>query len=45
MDWLCDCVDGGIPAFEELLPMSRNLARLQGVYRDQILPEKESTLL
>ena len=45
MDWLCDCVDGSIPSFEALLPMSRSIVRLQGVYRDQIPPEKEGTLL
>ena len=45
MDWLCDCVDGSIPPFEALLPMSRSIVRLQGVYRDQIPPEKEGTLL
>ena len=45
MDWLCDCVDGAIPGFEELLPMSRSIVRLQGVYRDDIAPEKEGTLL
>lgn len=45
MDWLCDCVDGAIPTFGELLPISRSLARLQGVYRDAIPPEKEGTIL
>lgn len=45
MDWLCDCVEGSIPAYEELLPFARPLARLQGVYRDQIPPEKEGTVL
>ena len=45
MDWLADCVEGGIPAFEELLPMSRSIVRLQGVYRDKIPPEKEGPLL
>ncbi len=45
MDWLCDCVDGDIPVFPELLPMSRSIVRLQGVYRDQIPPEKEGPLL
>lgn len=44
MDWLCDCVDGGIPAFEELLPVSRGIVRLQGVYRDTIPPEKGTIL-
>ena len=41
IDWLCDSVDGTIPTFEELLPMSRNLVRLLGVYRDQIPPETD----
>jgi hypothetical protein len=45
MDWLCDCVDGSIPAFEDLLPRSRPIVRLQGVYRDKILPEKEGPVL
>ena len=45
MDWRCEGVDGAIPAYEELLPMSRALVRLQGVYRDQIQPEKEGPLL
>ncbi|MDE7244662.1 MAG: BMP family ABC transporter substrate-binding protein [Oscillospiraceae bacterium] len=45
MDWLCEYVDGGIPIFPELLPMSRSIVRLQGVYRDQIPPEKEAPLL
>ena len=41
IDWLCDNVDGSIPTWEELLPMSRNMVRLLGVYRDQIPPETE----
>ena len=45
MDWLCDCVEGDIPAFTDLLPMSRSIVRLQGVYRDAIPPEKEAPLL
>ena len=45
MDWLCDTVDGTIPAFDELLPTSKTIVRLQGVYRDQIPPEKEGVLL
>ncbi len=39
MDWLCDIVDGRIPEYEELLPMSRPLVRELGVFRDRILPE------
>ena len=45
MDWLCDRVEGTIPPFEELQPCSRSLVRLQGIYRDSILPEKEGVLL
>ena len=41
----CDCVDGSIPAYDELLPMSRSIVRLQGVYRDKLPPEKEGPLL
>jgi len=41
MDWLCNNVDGHIPAFEEILPHSRNMVRELGIYRDQIPPEKE----
>ena len=41
MDWLCDNVDGTIPAFEELLPASRPLVRQLGLYRDQLPPETE----
>ena len=45
MDWLCDCVDGSIPPYEELLPISRSMVRLLGIYRDQIPPEKEGAAL
>lgn len=45
MDWLCDRVEGHIPQFEELLPMSREIVRLLGVHRDWIPPEKGGILL
>lgn len=45
MDWLCQGVEGAIPAFDQILPRSQSIVRLQGVYRDQIPPEKEGTLL
>ena len=45
MDWLCDTVEGSIPSFEELLPQSQPIVRLQGIYRDQILPETGGILL
>ena len=44
-DGLWDCVDGSIPAYDELLPMSRSIVRLQGVYREKLPPEKEGPLL
>ena len=44
MDWLCDTVEGRIPEYEELLPMSRALVRELGVHRDRIPPETGETL-
>lgn len=41
MDWLCANVEGRIPSYDELLPISRPLVRELGVYRDSIPPEKE----
>ncbi len=41
MDWLCENVVGSIPPFEEILPISRNMVRELGIYRDTIPPEKE----
>ena len=45
MDWLCDAVEGSIPSFDQLIPQAQSIVRLQGIYRDQILPEKEGLLL
>lgn len=45
MDRLADCVEGSIPGYGELLPMARPLARLQGFYRDTILPEEGDPIL
>ena len=36
MDWLLNSVDGSIPSYDELLPISRDLVRLLGLHRDQI---------
>ena len=41
MDWLCENVIGDIPPFEEILPISQNIVRELGIYRDTIPPEKE----
>lgn len=45
MDWLLDNVNGSIPAFDELLPVSRQLVRLLGLHRDSIQPEPEEVKL
>ncbi|MBQ7001301.1 MAG: BMP family ABC transporter substrate-binding protein [Oscillospiraceae bacterium] len=42
MDWLCSNVAGSIPPFEEILPVSQNMVRELGLYRDSIPAEKES---
>ena len=41
MDWLCDNILGKIPPYEEILPVSKNMVRELGIYRDQIPAEKE----
>jgi len=41
MDWLCENVVGSIPPFEEILPISQNMVRELGLYRDNIPTEKE----
>ena len=35
MDWLLGSVDGRIPAYDELLPISRDTVRVLGLHRDQ----------
>ena len=42
MDWLCANVSGSIPTFDEVLPMSRNMVRELGVYRETIPAQKEA---
>ena len=41
MDWLCDNIVGSIPGFEEILPISQNMVRELGIYRDRIPAQKE----
>ena len=41
MNWLCDRVDGRLPAYEELLPITRTTVRRLGVDRENIPPEEE----
>ncbi len=45
MDWLCENVDGAIPSFEELLPGSREMVRLLGLYREKLTPLTEDKQL
>ena len=42
MDWLCSNITGSIPPFEEILPVSQNMVRELGLYRDSIPMEKET---
>ncbi len=41
MDWLCSNVIGEIPAYEDILPISKTTVRELGIYRDKIPAEKE----
>ena len=45
MDWLCDNVDGSIPAYDTLQPQSQELVRLLGLHRELLPPEKSETQL
>ena len=40
MDYLSDAVEGAIPAYGELLPMSRGLVRELGLHREDLPMEK-----
>ena len=44
MDWLCENVEGSIPQFDDILPISQPMVRALGVYRDEIPAEKEAPL-
>ena len=43
MDWLCDNVIGSIPPYKEILPISQNMVRELGLYRDSIPTETEAS--
>ena len=45
MDWLSDTVEGEIPPFSSILPISQGIVRLIGVYRDAIPPVKDGPIL
>ena len=42
MDWLCSNVIGSIPTYDQILPMSQQMVRELGIYRDSIPAEKEA---
>ncbi len=42
MDWLCENIIGQIPPFEDILPISQNMVRELGLYRDTIPTQKET---
>ena len=42
MDWLCGNVIGSIPSFDQILPISQQMVRELGIYRDSIPTEKEA---
>lgn len=44
MNWLCENVEGVIPAYEDILPFARPMVRELGIYRDQIPLEKGALL-
>ena len=41
MSWLCENVEGAIPEFDQLLPISQPTVRELGIYRDTIPADKE----
>ena len=41
MDCLCDNIVGSIPTFDQILPVSQQMVRELGIYRDKIPAEKE----
>ena len=45
MDWLLENVEGSIPSFEDLLPVSQQLVRLLGLHRNSIQPKPEEVIL
>ncbi len=45
MDWLLENIEGTIPAFDEILPVSQQLVRLLGIKRNEIQPTPEEVIL
>lgn len=45
MDWLCDAVEGHIPAYEELTEDAKPMYRMQGLHRDRLPAEEKEEIL
>ena len=45
MDWLAENVDGIIPEFDDILPVSQQMVRLLGIRRNEIKPQPEEVIL
>ena len=46
MDWLCNCVDGTIPSYEDIPgSIPRSLVRLMGLHREQIPPDPQEVII
>jgi len=45
MDWLLDNIEGEIPVYEDILPVSQQLVRLLGLQRHEIQPTPEEVIL
>lgn len=41
MDYLCDAVEGAIPEYSQLLPISRPLVRELGIHKEKLPPEEQ----
>ena len=40
-DWLCDNIRGRFPAYDEVLPISRPMVRILGIYSEEEISEQE----
>ena len=45
MDWMCENVIGSFPDFESLTDKGQGICRLQGLFRDQISPQKAANCI
>ena len=45
MDWLAENVEGSIPKYDDILPYARETVHLLGIYRDEVISQKEEKQL